>query len=130
MSPNPRFILSRAGPSDMEEIIDLCYDSFSRAGTTLFMGCPDRTNIPKYRQRCLDIMETDKSDVWMQVREAETGKLVAGSDWKVYVNGKPDDVGDRPIEWVEGKMYEASKRQTEVMNENRWRSMTGPFVRM
>lgn len=128
-APTANFVLSRAKAEDMEEIIDLCYDSFPREETSLYMGCPDRVNIPKYRKRCLDIMESDKSDVWMQVKDAETGKIVACSNWKVYVNGKPDDHGEEVIDWAGPQHQELSAKVVKFMNENRWKNMTRPFVR-
>ncbi|KAF2170117.1 hypothetical protein M409DRAFT_19723 [Zasmidium cellare ATCC 36951] len=126
--PKPNFVVTRAKAEDMEEITDLIYDSFSREETALFMGCPDRTTIPKYRQRVLNAMESDKSDVWIQVKDAETGKIAACSNWKIFVNGKPDDKGDQAIDWYEGEEREVSEKVARFMNENRWRVMTGPFV--
>lgn len=124
-----KFVLSRAKAEDLEDIIDLCYDSFSREETNLYMGCPDRTNLPKYRQRCLDIMEKDKSDVWMHVKDVKTGKMIACSNWKIYVNGKPDDHGEEVIDWAGPEQHALSAKVVKIMNENRWRNMPGPFIR-
>lgn len=130
MTSKPAFCLSRGTVDDIVDITNLMFDSFQRAETATFMGCPDRTNLPKFGQRCIKKMETDKSDIWMLVRTKDTGKLIACSNWKVYVNGKPDDIGDEPIEWLEGEAREASENLARTINHNRWKRMKEPFIRM
>ena len=98
----PNFIVERVQPDDLDQIVELIHDSFSQEESAL-LGCPDPSYYPNYRERILVVMESDPSDIWIQVKDVETGKVAAVSNWRVFMNGKPDDRGDEPVAYYTGR---------------------------
>lgn len=131
MAVQPPFVLSRASPSIMEDIVDLQYDCFPEFIRQVFMGCHSKDGLPKVRQDFIKKMEDDPNDVWIQVKDRESGQVVAASNWKVYING-PSHGGEQeePPENLDGEMLEKSKNLLSTMNSLRAKSMPGPFIRM
>lgn len=80
------FVLSRAVPHDMKEIVELQYDSFEDDLVhELFMGCNSRHDLPKLVARYTEAMMQDPSDIWIMIKDAATGRTVAASNWKLYL---------------------------------------------
>lgn len=126
------FTLSRATPDDMPALIALQYTSFAPPIREAAMGCFSPTDIPKILAKYVAEMASDPSDLWIQVKDAESGEVVAGSNWKVYLNGPPE-VGSRGSEvpgWLEGEARERSERFAGGMEGLRKRVLDGvPFLR-
>lgn len=123
------FTLTRATADDLEEIVQLMYDSFSRTTRQCLMGCLSPSDIPKLVAKYKEIMASDASDIWIKLEDSVTGKIVAGSNWKLHVNGDPgyDEIPD----WLESDAREKSIALLEPMNEERAREMKGrAFLRM
>ena len=130
MASRPPFVLSRATPSDMENIVNLQYDCFDDVIRQIFMGVKSKEDLPKVRDDYVKKMQSDPNDVWIQVVNKESGQVVAASNWKVYVNGETHGgVKEQPPEGIEGETLERSKDIMAKMNEKRAKSMPGPFVR-
>ncbi|EME82713.1 uncharacterized protein MYCFIDRAFT_174272 [Pseudocercospora fijiensis CIRAD86] len=125
----PPFILTRATPQDIPEICSLMYDSFPPHIRLLFMGCESLDDLPKYQEQCIHRMHTDKSDIWIQVRDRATGKVIAAANWKVYVNGEPEDLGEEIPDWVSEGQKWRSEEAKRIMGERRKTANPGPFVR-
>lgn len=129
MSSKLDLVLTRARADDLAEIVHVCYNSFPKDERTLFQGCPTTEQLPFVLDRHLHRMKTDASDVWMQVREKESGTLVAASNWKVYVKGTPDDAGPYIPDWLSKEDCEHSRRVIEMTTAARKEAMSRPFIR-
>ena len=131
MASNGPFILSRAIPSEMEEVVELEYDCFPEFVRNVFMGCSSKADLPKITKSYVHEMETDPNDIWIKVMDKESGKVIAGSNWKLYVNGPSSGgVKDEAPEWLDNDMREKSMELMARINEARAKSMPGPFIRM
>lgn len=111
----------------MVEMVNLEYACFPPFIQQTAMGIYDpETDIPRIRQKYIDEMLEDPADIWIKVVEKASGKIVAGSNWKVYLNGPPED---RPMDtapsWLEGEARERSETFVEKANETRLSWMKG-----
>ena len=94
------------------------------------MGCRSRDDLPRYKQGHLERHRTDPNDVWVKVTDKKSGRIVAASNWKVYVNGKTGGgVQEAAPQHLEGEELATSKAIMEKMNATKAESMPGPFVR-
>lgn len=129
MQTQAPFVLTRAIPQDLSEILNVYYGCFNQHERTIFQGCPT----PEYIHATQEIyaldMQSDASDIWIQVRDAEDNRLVAASNWKVYVNGKPGDEGQRIPDWLGHEAYEQSRLALETITAARRKAMPIPFIR-
>jgi redox-regulated HSP33 family molecular chaperone len=127
------FELSRCTAEDLPELIQLQYDSFPPAIRTLFMGCstPIKPNeIERITAKYIKASHEDPNDIWIGVKDCATGKWIAGSNWRVYLNGEGGErekVDESP-EWLEGKDLEASQSLISSMTARRNKSMPGPYI--
>lgn len=127
------FVLSRAVPHDMKEIVELQYDSFEDDLVhELFMGCNSRLDLPKLVARYTEAMMRDSSDIWIMIKDAATGRTVAASNWKLYLGSahmQPRGVDDI-MPWLKGETALAAKSLLEPMNEIRLLNNQDPFLHL
>ncbi|KAK5130533.1 hypothetical protein LTR08_001963 [Meristemomyces frigidus] len=127
----PPFVLARCTPDDLVEIIDLQYHCFPDFVRLKFMGCHSTAELPRYREITLKHMLENPHDVWIAVRDTETGRCVAASNWRLYVNGEGGARdADQPPPWLEGEELEQSRSLIASMNEMRSKHMPGPFIHL
>ncbi|KAJ9640330.1 hypothetical protein H2199_005869 [Coniosporium tulheliwenetii] len=79
--------LSRASPSDLDEIIAAQYTSFAGldAHDALF-GPNTPTGRAVARKKFLKDMRHDPADCWMKIVDQRTGRIVSAANWKIYPN--------------------------------------------
>lgn len=122
-------MITRCTAEDMEELIKLTYKCFPPSIRLLFMGCHDEDDIPKYTEMAIKIMQEDPNDIWIGVRDIETGKFIAGSNWKVYLNGNVSVTGEDEIpKWLEGEDLATSQKLIGEMAASRTKNMPGPYI--
>ncbi|TKA81991.1 hypothetical protein B0A55_01745 [Friedmanniomyces simplex] len=116
----------------MKAVVDLQYRCFPPAIRKLFMGCSSPLQpgeLIRYTDSVMQRMREDPHDIWIGVKDSQTGRLIAGSNWKVHMNG---DAGNRQADeapsWLEGEELEKSKRVIGKMFEMRQKAMPGPFI--
>ncbi|KAI1344140.1 hypothetical protein F5Y15DRAFT_103971 [Xylariaceae sp. FL0016] len=135
----PRFLLSRASPADMPEIVALQYASFPPVIRQAFMGCSSEADLPRLISKYTEKMTSDPYSVWLKVvdegRVTEAGKqrIVAACNWDVYPNAHapaPASTDDGPPEWLQGEARERSAKMNRDINEARRASMPGGFVHL
>lgn len=105
------FTLTRCTPADMDAVVRLQYACFPPFIREMCMGCFSEADIPKIRDKYVQQMyvylhlashdlglhgadlvlrggrREDPRDIWVKVVEERTGEVVAGSCWKVWLNG-------------------------------------------
>ncbi|KAI1194011.1 hypothetical protein F5X97DRAFT_16798 [Nemania serpens] len=116
-----RFILTRATVDDMPEIIRLEYRSFQPNKTIceLFMGCQTEDDIPRITAKHIREM-SDPYEVWVKIVDSATGKIVAASNWKFFVNGgAPRSSDEHPPDWLEGEKRREAVEVMSAMNDAR-----------
>ena len=124
------FTLARATEADVDEIVDLQYDCFPDWIRRVFMGCHSRDDLPRYKEGHVERLRTDPSNVWVKVTDKKSGKVIAASNWKVYVNGKTGGgVQETAPEHLEGEYLAKSQAIMEKMNALKAEAMPGPFIR-
>lgn len=91
------------------------------------MGIYDRArDLPRLRALYTATMTADPADLWVKVVDVATGRIVAGSNWRVYVNGPPEDRPMDPVPWwLEGEARERAARFVEAADAVRLREMRG-----
>lgn len=125
----PSFILSRAVAEDLSDILEVYFECFEPHERELFQGCARRDNLPRLRELYILDMQQQSSDIWLQVRETKSQRLIAASNWKLYASGKPDDRGLSVPQWLDEAALARSQRTlTEIARERR-RHMQVPFLR-
>ena len=130
MTDHP-FTLARASEADINEIVQLQYNCFEEWIRRIFMGVHSPEDLPRCAQRFVEHMQNDPNDAWVKVMDKSTGRIVAASNWKVYVNGKTDGgVKDSPPEGLQGEDLEKSREIMEKVNQKKREANPGPFVRM
>lgn len=128
--PDAPFILARATEADVDEIAELQYDCFPEWIRKIFMGCHSREDLKRCKADHLQRMQTDVNDVWIKVTDKKTNRIVAASNWKIYVNGpSKGGVQDTPPENLEGEDLEVSRAIMEKINATKADRMPGPFIR-
>ena len=126
----PPFTLARATEADIDEITELQYDCFPDWIRRIFMGCHSREDLSRCKKDQLQHMQNDPNDVWIKVTDKKSGRIIAASNWKVYVNGKScGGVQESAPETLEGEELERSREIMEKMNAAKAKSMPGPFIR-
>ncbi len=105
-------VLTRATPSDLEELMTLQFEAFSGASMHDAMFGP---NTPARRseakRRALKDMSSDPADCWVKITDVDTGKIVCGGNWKIrptYVG--PMGADDMTVDWWEGEERVMAKR--------------------
>ncbi|EMC98614.1 hypothetical protein BAUCODRAFT_375716 [Baudoinia panamericana UAMH 10762] len=129
------FVLVRCTTKDeIAALTRLQYDAFPPFIRKIFMGCSTpliQDELDVYIERLVDEANEHPNDVWIGVKDTETGKFVAGSDWRVFTNGPGGDRNaDRPPDNVYGKEREACLGILGNMNEARRKHNPGPFVHL
>jgi hypothetical protein len=127
MPSNAAFSLARATPDDMTEIVNLQYACFPEFVRLVFMGCHTEADVPRIRDKYIQMMQDDPSDIWIKVTDNKTGRIIAASDWKVYITKAT--YGSEQPDWLEGEEREKSMRIIEQCNAYRARAMPGPYIR-
>lgn len=96
------------------------------------MGVLDRErDLPRIRGKYIHEMTTDPADIWIKVTDKASGRIVAGSNWRIYLHGPP---ADRPMdtipEWVEGDVRARSEAFVGGAEKTRKEVMEGVgFIR-
>ncbi|KAK5171300.1 uncharacterized protein LTR77_004444 [Saxophila tyrrhenica] len=125
------FVLTRVSVSDLPEMLALQYDCFPPFIRQIFMGCNTEVDIPKIQEVYAEQIRTDPNDIWLKVVDRESAKIIAASNWKVYVNGITNGgVGDRPPPWLEREQFELSERYCKEVKEYRAKAFSGPFIHL
>lgn len=127
-----KFVLSRATEHDIAEIVELQYRSFeSRLVKELLMGCSSPEDLPKFIAKRIQTTKEDPSDIWIKVIDSTTLKIVAASNWKLYL-GPATAIPRGSMEvpqWLAGKQAEEAHALLDPMNEARNMANTEPFLR-
>lgn len=127
-SPAP-FELVRVGVEDLDEIVELQYESFFPFVREIFMGCRTKADLPLITKVMKKALLEDPNDVWIGVKDKSTGKFIAAANWKVFVNGEGGvREADSPPDWLEGEEYERSKAVMGKFSAARLEAMPGPFI--
>ncbi|EME80807.1 uncharacterized protein MYCFIDRAFT_122166, partial [Pseudocercospora fijiensis CIRAD86] len=126
------FVLSRATEADMPEIIAVQYRSFEKPIIVreLVMGCLSPEDLPKFVDKRIRTMREDPTDIWIKVVDSETNKIVAASNWKLYL-GPETSMKRRAMEvpeWLTGDHAKAAHALMDPMNEIKIRNNPQPFL--
>lgn len=127
-----RFVLSRAGPADAGAIAAADYQCFDEYVREVFMGVKCEADVPLLADWYARMMRDDPHDVWIKVVDAQSGRLAAASNWKVYPSRMPDDAGDKtPDHLVDEVARARSKLAVDGVNRARRKAMgdVGGFIR-
>lgn len=95
------------------------------------MGCKSSGDLHKLAAKYAEDMVTNPTDIWIKVTSSATGKIVAASNWKLYLGSAPVEPRglDEVMPWLDGEIALEAKRILEPMNEARILSNTAPFLR-
>ncbi|KAI0475728.1 acyl-CoA N-acyltransferase [Xylariaceae sp. FL0804] len=124
------FTLSRMAPDDMLEMIDVEYDCFPDFVRSIFMGCPSKADIPRLADHEKEDMKNDPHIVWLKLVDNSSGRIVAGSQWKVFPSHAPDSSDDTPAPWLEGDKRERALVVMRGFNEKRRKANPQGFVHL
>lgn len=113
MAPQ-EFTLSNGTVKDLPEIIQLQYACFRPFIREKFMGCRTEEDIPRLLSKQEKILREDNHDIWIKVVHNESGRIVAASNWRLYLKSAPVELDDRPPEWLD---EEALARANAVLRE-------------
>lgn len=75
------------------------------------------------------ILTFSSSTVWLKVVDRASGKIVAGSQWKVFPSFSPASADDKPAEWLEGEDLTKATQILEKMNAARRAANPKGYVR-
>lgn len=130
MSPTASFTLERATISDLPEMLELMYNCFSTWMTERFMGCFSLDDLPKFISKYTKIMKEDPTDIWVKVTDPETNKIIAATNWKLYLGSERAIARgrDEPPEWLEGEQVTESWKLVGALNEARIPANKDPFL--
>jgi hypothetical protein len=125
------FVLTRASPCDMLEIVRLMYDSFGQLTREAFMGTPNLSDLPKLESRYIEAMRADPTDIWIKVTDLASGRIVAASNWKLYLG--PESTKQRLRDEIPDCLANNAARQEaraflEPSNELRIKENKLPFL--
>ena len=67
--------------------------------------------------------------IWLKVVERASGKIVAGSQWKVFPSFSPASADDKPAEWLEGEDLTKATQILDKMNAARRAANPNGYVR-
>ncbi|KAI6876628.1 hypothetical protein KC338_g187 [Hortaea werneckii] len=124
------FCLSRLEPSeDMLQLVQVAYDCFPPMVREMFMGCKSEADLPRLAQHYLKEIREDPFTVWLKVVDRASGKIVAGSQWKVFPSFSPASADDKPAEWLEGEDLTKATQILEKMNAARRAANPKGYVR-
>ncbi|KAF7187093.1 hypothetical protein HII31_11570 [Pseudocercospora fuligena] len=132
--PSARFVLTRASPEDLAEIVALMYAAFSNLPQVaeLLMGCKSAADFPKLVDLYTKTLEEDPTDLWTKVVDVHTGAIVAASNWKLYLRSarsQPRPL-DKPPPWLEGEEAALSTAMFEPLNDSRIKMNQDPFLHL
>lgn len=129
------FLLSRASTrEDFTRIVACEYAAFTDPVLReIFMG-PDtpagHANLAAFYHK---LSCTHPGDMWIKVEEKETGRIVAASNWRVYVGGVPETEEELGWEWLQGEenreKLERAKKYIQKIMDTRKRLFVGPYCR-
>ncbi|KAI2607951.1 acyl-CoA N-acyltransferase [Hypoxylon sp. NC1633] len=126
---SPPFKLLRATSEDIPELTRLTYACFPTEIRELFMGCRSEADLPLITAKYARTLETDPHDVWLKVVDTATGKIAAGSNWKVFPNSGAPQVSDESVgDWVEGQLKQDTVEMMRLLNDARREANPGPHL--
>ena len=125
--------LSRATPSDLPELMALEFSAFAGQDLHDAMLGPDTPAMrARATDRALRTMTSDLADCWLKITDIETGKIVCGSNWKIYPSCMPSTTTTTTTcatgpagmsvdcgEWLEGEERETAQRVVDDFLERR-----------
>jgi len=86
MASTPPFVLQPAKKEDMKEILDLQYRCFPDLVRRVLMGCDSEADLPRLQAEYIEEMEESGSVVWHYVKDLASGRIIAASNWKIFLN--------------------------------------------
>jgi len=96
----------------MVELIDLEYECFPDFVRESMMGCFSPADIPRIRAKHVKEMLEMPSDIWVYIKDIESGRIIAGSNWRVYLNREAGLKGaDAPPPWSVHLQYPVRNRR-------------------
>ena len=111
-------------------MVNLQYDCFDEFVREIFLGCTSREDLPKIKNKYVKTMMRNSNDIWVKVTDQATGKIIAASNWRLYINGVPPNISTHEVpEWLAGGSLETANKFIKQFNEVRAKSMPGPFMR-
>jgi hypothetical protein len=124
------FQLSKPTTSDLLEITGLMYHCFDSWIMTRFVGCFSINDLLRGTARYEKIMTEDPTDIWIKVVDTQTRKVIAASNWKLYLGSEKAIKRERnePPEWLSDKLNEESEAIAKPLNEVRAASNPHPFL--
>ena len=129
-STKHRYALTRASAADIKAITNVLYTSFDQFARDNYFGVSTTDDLPKLADKYAKIMANDAADVWVKVEDTTTGRIVAASNWKLYLASESalPRVQDEPAPWLVGEAVEKQKLLLEPLNEARTKANPGPFM--
>lgn len=114
----------------MAEMTKVQYDSFPQQFIReAFMGCYDESDLPRLIKHHAENVKSDPHAVWIKVLERRTGRIIAGSQWKIFPNCEPVSNEDKPPPWLEGEARDKSAAMMRKINEKRRAANPYGYVR-
>jgi len=122
MAPNPNFMLSRATVEDMREVVELEYNTFTDPVIRKMFMYPDTaTGHAALLEQRIAAVTTNPHDYWIKIIDAASGRLVAVSNWRIFVGVVPEwKVEHRHDLFLEGDALDEARQRAEngVRNRN------------
>ena len=129
-SSTASFAVHRASQEDLPAVVEVLFHGFDQFARENYFGVTDTNDLGKLADKYAKIMSSDPADIWIKVEDVATGKVVAVSNWKLYL--APESaclrVRDEPAPWLSGDAVEKQKLLLEPMNVAREKSNPGPFM--
>ena len=88
MAPQ-EFTLSNGTVKDLPEITQLQYDCFPPFIRENFLGCRTEEDLPRLLKKQEKTLREDNHDIWIKVVHNESGRIVAASNWRLYLKSAP-----------------------------------------
>ncbi|KAK3723254.1 hypothetical protein LTR37_001977 [Vermiconidia calcicola] len=125
-----RMRVERGTPEDMDELVRVEYECFPNFVREAFLRCSSEADLPRLTQSSVNYMMRDPHVVWIKVVDNASGKIVAGSQWKVYPSSAPESSDDEPPPWLTGEMRERAAKELQLFNERRRVVNPGGYVHL
>jgi len=124
-APSDNFVLSRASLEDIPEITLMEYRAFANIPLiqTTFLGCESEADLPKLVESFKSDMQNDPTSMWIKVVDKSTGKIIAASNWKLFINQANPDSDDKPCDWMDQARTEKATSILDRMTKARHRQM-------
>ncbi|KAK5121294.1 hypothetical protein LTR85_005460 [Meristemomyces frigidus] len=130
-SNTPPFALTRCKVEDMEAVVAVAYQCFPEDIRRIYMRCRSTADLAKIREKYVKSMRENPADIWIAVKDTNTGKYIAASNWRVHLNGNDGQKdAEEPPEWLKGEELEMSRAVKSRASKARAESLPGPYVHL